>query len=126
MKELLSAFIDELDKIAIAQERLHRTSKGRTGRPALRVHTLLSKERDGSLYKKELSKHAETGSVVPFAKGPADPSEARAPKRKGDVPSKEDMDAPNRRDAREAATTVHGLGQTFGNIGAWNSPTEHA
>ncbi len=52
---------------------------------------------------------------------------ALAKKRKGDVPSKEDMNAlPKREDGRESATTVYGLGQQTSNIGTSLTPTgEH-
>jgi hypothetical protein len=49
-------------------------------------------------------------------------------RKRGDVPSKEDMDAiPKREDGRESATTVQGLGQHTTGIGTSLTPTgEHS
>lgn len=68
--------------------------------------------------------------AVPFSVG--EPSIPRPPfivkRKKGDAPSKEDMDAlPRREDGRESATVVHGLGQQSSNIGTSLTPTgEHS
>lgn len=67
--------------------------------------------------------------AIPFSAGepniPMPLSAAR--KKKGDVPSKEDMDAiPKREDGRESATTVHSPSQSGSNISVSLSPTgEH-
>jgi hypothetical protein len=68
--------------------------------------------------------------AVPFSVGePSVPQPRSAIRRKrGDVPSKEDMDAiPKREDGRESATTVQGLGQHTTGIGTSLTPTgEHS
>jgi hypothetical protein len=68
-------------------------------------------------------------SASPITAGPTPTSsayaEAKVPKRKGDVPSKEDQNVVDRRDQRDNATTVTGLGQSSTGIGAMNSPGEH-
>lgn len=86
----------------------------------MRVETFLRKEKDGTLYKE-----SESSPLVPFASGPYEAGEAKRPRKRGEVPSKEDLDAVQRGDLRENATTVTGLGQTFTNIGNTNHPAEH-
>jgi hypothetical protein len=70
------------------------------------------------------------GPAVPFSAGEASIPRplSSAKRKKGDVPSAEDMDAlPRREDGRESATTVHGLGQQSSNIGVTCTPTgEHS
>jgi hypothetical protein len=112
------AFFDELEKIAISRERLRVVAHERKGRRPIRIDTFLKKDKEGTLFKKS--------NVEPFAAGPVDPGEARKPKKRGEVPSREDQDVVRREDGREAATTVTGIGQSFGNIGAFNSPAERA
>lgn len=67
--------------------------------------------------------------AIPFSAGePNIPMPLSAAKKKrGDVPSKEDMDAiPKREDGRESATTVHSPSQSGSNISVSLSPTgEH-
>ena len=92
---LRTAFFDELEKIAVSRHRLS-VAQSRKGRRPMRVDTMLRKEKDGTLYK----------NAQPFSTGPADPAEARRPKKKGDVPSREDLNVVQRGDLREAATTV--------------------
>lgn len=118
---LRSAFLDELEKIAVSRHRLS-VAQSRKGRRPMTVSTLLKKEKEGTLYK-----HAQFyAPAQPFSVGPADPAEARRPKKKGDVPSKEDGDVVQRGDQRDSVTTVHGLGQSSTNIGAVNHPAEHS
>lgn len=78
-----SGFLDELEKIAISRHRL-RVSQSRKGRRPMRVDTLLRKEKDGTLYKTAYL------PSLSFTEKPMDLPEARRPKKKGDVPSKED------------------------------------
>lgn len=118
-----AAFLDELEKIAVARHRLRIVAQERKGTRPISVSNFLKKEKNGDLYKttSHLSgsvKEGWAGSSVPFSTGPSDPAEARVPKKKGDVPSEEDFDAPKREDTRESATTVTGIGQSFNNIGA--------
>jgi hypothetical protein len=119
---LRSAFLDELEKIAVSRHRLS-VAQSRKGRRPMTVTTLLKKEKEGTLYK-----HGQFyAPAQPFSTGPADPAEARRPKKKkGDVPSKEDGDVVHRADQRDSATTVTGLGQSSTNIGAVNHPAEHS
>lgn len=64
-------------------------------------------------------------SPLPVGEAPNANPEARKPRKKGDVPSLDDVNAVDRYDGRDSATTVHGLGQSSSNIGAMNHPTEH-
>lgn len=118
---LRTAFLDELEKIAVSRHRMN-VSQTRKGRRPMRVDTLLKKEKEGTLYKKAQF----YAPSQPFSVGPADPAEARKPKKKGDVPSKDDTDVVQRSDQRESAATTHGLGQSSTNIGAVNHPAEHS
>lgn len=118
---LKGAFFDELEKIAVSKHRLS-VAQARQGRRPMTVSTLLKKEKEGTLYKKGQF----YGPSQPVSVGPADPGEARRPKKKGDVPSREDTDVVQRQDQRESATTVHGLGHSSTNIGAVNHPAEHS
>jgi hypothetical protein len=52
--------------------------------------------------------------------------EAKKPRKKGDVPSMDDVNVVDRFDGRGEATTAHGLGQSSMNIGATNQPAEHS
>ena len=61
----------------------------------------------------------------PTAEEPYLNAEAKKPRKKGDVPSKEDENVVDRFDGRGSATTVTGLGQHSTGIGAFNSPAEH-
>jgi hypothetical protein len=79
----------------------------------------------------EHQKHAQFYSpALPFSAGepniPMPLSAAR--RRRGDAPSKEDMDAiPKREDGKESATTIHSQSQSGSNIGVSLSPTgEHS
>jgi hypothetical protein len=120
LEVLRAAFVDELEKIAVSRHRLS-VAQSRKGRRPLRVDTLLRKEKDGTLYKTSQSYMP----AQPFSAGLPDAAEAKRPKKKGEVPSREDLNVVQRGDQREAATTVTGIGQTFNNIGAVNSPAEH-
>lgn len=122
MDPKFDACFDELEKIASAKGMMH-VPKGRAGRRSISVAKMLKKEKDGTLFKPSTHlsgnvKEAWSSSEVPFSVGPADPAEARGVKRKGEVPSKEDMDSVQRGDMRESATTVTGIGQSFNNIAA--------
>jgi hypothetical protein len=69
---------------------------------------------------------AEGASPVPVGESPNMNPEAKKPRKKGDVPSMDDVNAVDRYDQRENATTVTGLGQNSSGIGAFNQPGEHA
>jgi hypothetical protein len=62
---------------------------------------------------------------IPTGESPFAYQEAKKPRRKGDVPSKDDSNVVDRYDQRDNATTVTGLGQQSTGIGAFNSPAEH-
>lgn len=121
VKALRNGFLDELEKIAVSKHRLD-VAQSRKGRRPLKVETLLRKEKDGTLYKKAQF----YAPAQPFSAGTPDPGEARRPKKKGDVPSKDDTETVHRSDQRESAATVTGLGQPLNNIGATNTPAEHS
>ena len=52
--------------------------------------------------------------------------EAKRPRKKGDVPTQDDINSVDRYDQRSNATTVTGLGQSSSGIGAMNQPSEHS
>lgn len=145
---LRAAFLDELDKIAVAHGRMT-VSKTRSGRRSISVGTMLKKEKEGELYKttgdankiaarlpdgsgfftatvgKKKEKSSQFyGQSVPFSVGVGQPMgpEARKPRKKGDVPSREDMDElPKWEDRRGSAATVPGTGTTIGEVGVSNT-----
>jgi len=106
--KLIAAFRDEFEKIAASHVRL-RGSKDRSGRRPLRVDTLLRKEKEGTLYKNtgNEQKIAQLESVLA---GRPSGTEATAGKKKGDLPSREEIDTPKREDGRGNAATVPGSG----------------
>ena len=102
-----AAFADELIKISVSQGRMT-VPKERAGRRPISVSNLLQKEKDSELYK-TTGDTQKIANQVPFSVGPSMGSAAKPPRRKGDVPSREDMDAlPKREDSRDFATTVPG------------------
>jgi hypothetical protein len=111
-----SAFLDELEKIAVSSGRLRDVTKGRSGTRSISVERLLEKDKDGTLFKK----HAEdwVSSPVEVGLGGNDPASARKPRRKGEVPTQDDVNVVDRVDTRDNTTTTTGLGSTFNNIGA--------
>ena len=69
------------------------------------------------------------GEVSPFPTGDTSYSgyiEAKKPRKKGDVPTQDNVNVVDRYDGRGEATTVHGLAQNSNSIGAFNSPAEHS
>lgn len=68
---------------------------------------------------------SEGPGPIPNGESPFAYQEAVKPKKKGDVPSKDDGNVIDRYDQRDFATTVTGLGQHSTGIGAFNSPAEH-
>lgn len=80
----LSAFVDELEKIAISHGRMH-VSKERTGRRSMSVTTMLKKDAKGAL----LKKHADAAGSPQDVRGDSvdDPGAARSPRRPGEGPS---------------------------------------
>lgn len=94
-----AAFIDELEKIGASMKTLH-VPKSRSGRRSISVEKLLKKEKDGTL-----RKHA---FVAGYEDGPTDTGAAKTPKKKGDLPSRDDTAPSSREDGRENATNVHG------------------
>jgi len=125
-----AAFLDELEKIAVSSARLRIVAGERKGVRPIRVENFLKKEKDGTLYKDtgDQNKIAADvgGPVLPFLAGPYDPGEARRPKKRGEVPSKDDPDMVDLRDTRDATTITPGVGQSLNNIGATNSPSERS
>jgi hypothetical protein len=69
---------------------------------------------------------SEGPSPIPTGEAPHETPEAKKPRKKGDVPSKDDSNVIDRYDARDSATTVTGLGQSSSGIGSQNQPGEHA
>lgn len=67
------------------------------------------------------------GDVTPFPNGEQTnfQPEARKPRKRGDVPSKDDSNIIDRYDNRDSATTVHGIAQNSQGIGASNQPAEY-
>ena len=80
---MLSAFVDELAKIASAHGRMH-VPKAREGRRPISVSTLLEKDKKGTLFKR-----ADSQGNPQDVRGDSvdDPGAARPPRRRGEVPS---------------------------------------
>lgn len=123
-----AAFLDELEKIGVSRERLRVVAPDRRGTRPISVDNFLKKEKDGTLYRETGSKNKVAsyfdyafgkqagdwaGTPVAVEMGVLDPNAARKPRRRGDVPSQDDVNAIDRTDGRENATTVHGPGQTL-------------
>jgi hypothetical protein len=139
-----TAFLDELEKIAVSRERLRLVAHDRRGTRPISVDNFLKKEKDGTLYKETGSKSKVAsvtnavlaaydryfeyalqkkagdfaGTPVAVEAGTVDPNAVHRGRRKGEVPSMDDTEAVNRSDGRENATTTTGQGSTFNNIGA--------
>lgn len=96
----LEAFHDELGKLAAAAFQL-RVGKSRLGKRPLSVSSLLRKEKDGTLFK-----YTKMAAILPFIQPPSQPGSVRPPKRKGDVPTRDETNSMKREDGRENATTV--------------------
>lgn len=94
-----AAFIDELEKIGASLKML-RVPKSRGGRRSISVDKLLKKEKDGTL-----RKH---GFVVGVEDGETGTGSAKPPKKRGEVPSREDTAPHTREEGRDNATNVHG------------------
>ncbi len=90
----LTAFFDELYKIAASSERLA-VPKSRSGRRPISVDTLLKKENDGTLFKKA------------FIQGYEDFGTGMSKKMKrGEVPSRDALPPNGREIGREGATNM--------------------
>jgi len=124
MDPSLNAFADELEKIATAvfSHKLRRQFAARLGRRfrkgtrPIRVATLLRNEK------------RKFGEYVPTM-GPEVGNNnlqelwAKNPKKKGDVPSRDDMDTgPKKIDGRDNAATVYGPGVAMHNIAGTGFP----
>ncbi len=99
---LVDAFFHEMEKIAASAFRLQ-VGKSRLGKRPLSVSSLLKKEKDGSLYKNTKIAIA----ILPYIEPPRQAGSVIPPKKKGDVPTRDDSQAIKREDGRENATTVH-------------------
>jgi hypothetical protein len=110
-----AALFDELQKIAVSNNRLDATTKSRSGTRPISVDTLLKKDKEGTLYKESGDWAA---SPVEVSVGRSDPAAARRPRRKGDVPTQDDTNVVDRSDGKDNTTTVTGVGSTFNNISA--------
>lgn len=135
------AFLDELEKIAVSHGRMT-VPKTREGRRPISVDNLLKKEKDSELYKStgDAQKIAK-GMILPDGSGfftatvgkkkkanqvpfvtAHDPGSAKTPRKKGEVPSREDMDElPKLEDRRASAATVPGPGVALHDIGVSNT-----
>lgn len=116
-----AAFFDELEKIAVSRGRLNVVAQERKGVRPISVAKFLEKDNKGALLKRTgNSEKIADGSgspSVPTGEGTLDPGQAVRAKRRGEVPSKEDLDAVNRMDGRGEAATVFSQGMTFNNLG---------
>ncbi len=113
---MCAAFFDELSKIAAARPQF-KVPNLRSGKRPMSVETLLKKEKDGTLFK-------HSADVVHYSEGRADPGAAMLPKKRGEVPSREDFDAINRQDGREAAIIVPGTGRSYNGVADISEPQE--
>lgn len=145
---MFAGFADELEKIAAARGQMS-IPKERQGRRPMTVDTLLRREKDGTLFKEKKADSqgnpqpvrggADSDGAAPLPRRlgevPGRPSMIpdsektgeivpRAPKKLGDVPTQDDLNAVDRRDGRGEATTVVGLAQRSADIGVSNG--EHA
>lgn len=76
----------------------------------MRVDTLLRKEKEGTLYKHTGNDH-KIAQVQPVLGGTLTGAEAPPKKKKGDLPSREELEStPKREDGRGNAATVLGTG----------------
>jgi hypothetical protein len=109
-----AAFLDELEKIAASLRRLN-IPKTRVGRRPISVAKFLAKDQAGHLFRK----HAGVSS---YTEGYIDPGAYKKPRKKGEVPSKEDNEIVTRQeDGREMTATTPPLGNTFNNLTAFGN-----
>lgn len=107
--EVVRAFHDELEKVAVSWHRLS-VARTRKGRRPMRVDTLLKKEKEGTLYK-QTGTDQKIAQVEPYVSGQLTGAEVRPVKKKGDLPSREELvNTPKREDGRGNAATVYGPG----------------
>lgn len=105
-----AAFLDELEKIAASFKQLN-VPKGRSGRRSISVENFLKKDKDGKLFRK----HAFTAG---YEDGPHDTGAAKPPKKKGEVPSRDDTAPSSREDGRENAVNVNGPATLLSDVAA--------
>ena len=91
-----SAFADELEKIAISMRHM---VKHRSGRRPMKVTTLLRKEKEGTLYKH--AQYSEQSSLFYTEDDPKTGKATATKKRKGEVPSREDVEQYPKSHARQ-------------------------
>lgn len=87
----------------------------RPGDVPTRGQMILSREKMGS---------TPYPDVTPFPMGETPPPAPRSPKKKGDVPTLDDLNAVDRYDGRGEATTITGLAQRASDVGISNG--EHS
>jgi len=122
MNVIRAAFYDELEKIALSRGRLNVVAQERKGVRPISVAKFLEKDSKGSLIKRtgnseKIADGSGSTPIISIGEGLPDPGQAVRPKRRGEVPSKEDLDAVHRMDGRGEATTVFSQGMTFNNLG---------
>lgn len=133
MEPAFTAFLDELEKIAavkgvtFSRARLRQFAARLKGR-----HRSIVRPRKATTVIRQNTLKHKLGEYNPTMGNASAPqpwmiheiSPKNPNKKKGDVPSREEMDEPKRMDARESAATVFGPGSQLNNIAATNYPTE--
>lgn len=121
---VFSAFSDELQKIAISWKHM---GKQRQDRRPMSVHTLLRKEKEGTLYK-----HTKTGQVASDQSSlfysesdPKTGKPATTRKKKGEVPSREGMDTFPKSEARQDQRLGTDKAMQLNEPAYANQPAEH-
>jgi len=130
----LTAFLDELEKISAAGKipfsrvvsRAFQKRVGKSVRVGTRpqsVATLL-KRHAGGTFKHKLSEYNPTmGNASAPQAWMIHELAAKAPKHRGDVPSRDDIDgAPKKLDGRDSAVTIYGPGSQAAKADVTNSP----
>lgn len=123
LKAAERAFQAELEKIG-ASLSMFRHGKTRVGKKPMGISTLLKKDEDGSLMKARsvlsgLFKEANTGGPMPVGYINDQPGSSQRPaRRRGQIPSKEDMEDPDllkteKQDPRSFSQVVPGTGSNL-------------
>lgn len=129
-----AAFCEELRKIGASNMHI---AQARSGRRPISATNLLKKDSEGKLFKNipkpsALEKEASSGGSVrlepeasfnmAYTAGPLTGAEARPKRKKGDPPSREDVETRDVYDQRNNAAIIPGTGTQWTDVAASNTP----
>lgn len=131
--EVEAAFCEELQKIGASNMRV---AQARSGRRSISATNLLRKDSEGNLFKNtpkpaDPEKTASSGGSVrlepeasfnmAYAAGPLTGAEARPKRKKGEPPSREDVETRDVYDQRNNMAVIPGTGTQWTDVAASNN-----